>query len=162
MLKNIEASFENQEIEQFIKNHIPLFYKYLNKFDAYLNKNNENLSIYFVSEETMKKLNKQYRGIDKVTDVLSFRLEENINEEAFVDKNLLKHGIRRYLGEIILCPEYLAKKGREYGEEDINEFFIYMVLHSYLHLSGWEHDTEEKYIEFEKNTESLLKILCRR
>lgn len=104
------------------------------------------INIVFVDEKEMKELNKEYRNIDDVTDVLSF----NLDAEGF-------------LGEIYICPEDVKKNIKKYEEE-----IIRLIIHGILHLLGYEHDTklddissqkEEMFVKQEKILENIFRDL---
>ena len=77
----------------------------------------------------MKGLNKKYRKVDKVTDILSFESYE---------KNVL--------GELVFCPEFIEQQAKKHGLSFYEEF-SYLILHGILHLLGYDHETDEKEAE---------------
>lgn len=88
-------------------------------------------SLAFVDDKTIKKLNKIYRGKNKVTDVLSF--EEDFNN--FVDLS----SDRKYLGEIVICVPQTKKQAKEVKCSLSNEV-ARLVVHGLAHLSGYDHE----------------------
>lgn len=107
------------------------------------------ISVTLVSPEEIRNLNRDWRGVDRSTDVLSFPLEE---EEAFAG--------RYYpLGDVIVCPAVIDRQSKEFGTTYRQEFCL-MVIHSVLHLLGWDHmEDNEKKEMFEKQ-EKILRTLC--
>jgi len=104
------------------------------------------INIVFVDEKEMQRLNKEYRNVDDVTDVLSF----NLDAEGF-------------LGEIYICPKYVKKTVENYEEE-----IIRLIVHGILHLLGFEHKTklddiskqkEDMFVKQEEILENILKDL---
>ena len=104
------------------------------------------INVIFVDEKEIQRLNKQYRNIDDVTDVLSF----NLDTEGF-------------LGEIYICPKYVKKTVEKYEEE-----IIRLIVHGILHLLGFEHKTklddiskqkEDMFVKQEEILENILKDL---
>ena len=92
------------------------------------------LSIAMVSEEEMQLLNKQYRKKNAPTDVLSFSEYETVAElcaQAGKEKVV-------FLGEIILCPTYIANNAKEDGES-FEYALKYICSHGILHLLGFPH-----------------------
>ncbi len=77
------------------------------------------VAVEFVSEQRIRKLNRDFRGIDEPTDVLSF----GIDEDAAVPEP-------RELGDIVICPDHTA---------DVRE----AIVHGALHLTGMDHETDE-------------------
>ena len=92
------------------------------------------ISISLVSSEKIQELNKTYRNVDEATDVLSFPL---MGEEAVEVPELPVLA----LGDIVISPEDVK---RLHKNLDFNEAMILMTVHSFLHLLGYDHDTEEK------------------
>lgn len=98
-------------------------------------------NVIFVDEETIQKINKEYRNIDRVTDVISFALEEgeSINFE-----------FGRLLGDIYICVKRMKEQAKEYGHSELREMG-FLTVHGLLHLLGYDHMTkEEEKIMFDK------------
>ncbi len=91
------------------------------------------ISLSFVSPEEIRELNKEYRDTDEATDVLSFPL---LGEEPVEVPELPVLA----LGDIVICPEQTAKLHPELEPVDA---LCLMTAHSFLHLLGWDHDTQE-------------------
>ena len=85
-------------------------------------------SIIFIDDKKMHELNKQYRNIDRTTDVLSF---------AFEDNNKLCYNIR-HLGEIFVSIPKMQAQAKEYGHSETREL-AFLVVHGLLHLLGYDH-----------------------
>ena len=102
------------------------------------------VSINFVSDEEIQKLNREFRNIDKVTDVLSFpNLNKSTNEKlkkftkfSDFDTNLL------FLGDIVISKNVAKKQAREYGHS-LKREVCFLALHGFLHLLGFDHIKEE-------------------
>ncbi len=107
-----------------------------------------NLSINFVSEEKIKQLNKDFRNVDRVTDVLSFpNLNKNVDQtlkEFEQEKD--EDGIL-FLGDIVICKKVAYKQAKEYGHSKKREV-CFLALHGLLHLLGYDH--------IEKKDEELM------
>ena len=86
-------------------------------------------SIIFVSEAEIKKINKEYRNIDKITDVISFAFEDNA-------KNV--YNDIRILGDIYICIPRMISQAREYGHSEKREL-SFLTVHGLLHLLGYDH-----------------------
>ena len=120
-------------------------YSYLNKIiDKTLEMENvlsSNFAIVFIDDEKMHELNKNYRGIDRTTDVLSF---------AFEDNNKICYNIRQ-LGEIYVSIPKMQEQAKEYGHSEKREL-AFLVVHGLLHLLGYDHTLgiEEEKEMFEK------------
>lgn len=90
--------------------------------------------ITFVDEKKIRKINKEYRNIDKVTDVISFAFEDN---EDSINPNL------RVLGEIYICIPKMEEQAREYGHSEKREL-SFLTVHGLLHLLSYDHLTKEE------------------
>ena len=109
---------------------------------------NANFSIVFVDEAKIQDLNKKYRGIDKITDVISFAFEDN---EDIVYNNM------RFLGEIYICIPRMIMQAKEYEHSEIREL-AFLTCHGLLHLLGYDHQTkDEEEIMFSLQEELLEK-----
>ncbi len=97
------------------------------------------LNIAFLSDEEIRILNKQYRGIDSATDVLSFHYFEDFSELRDTD----------VAGEIILSESRILSQAEEHWHTPQKECEI-LVLHSILHIIGYDHETDEDYKEMWK------------
>ncbi len=105
-----------------------------------------NVDISFVNEEDIKKLNKEHRKIDKVTDVLSFPMLQLKPFEVFDRKKYFQHINPKtkhvFLGDIVLCRPIIEKNAEEYGHSYERELF-YMIVHGIMHLLGYDHEDED-------------------
>ena len=90
---------------------------------------NSIFSIIFVSNEEIHKINKEYRGIDRVTDVISFAFEDS--------KQFLPDGVR-ILGDIYVAIPRMEEQATEYGHSKKREL-SFLVCHGLLHLLGYDH-----------------------
>jgi len=95
--------------------------------------NNAIFSIIFVDEKTIQDINRDYRGIDRVTDVISF---------AFEDNGKLVYNDRRLLGEIYICIPRMKEQALEYGHSEKREL-SFLAVHGLLHLLGYDHMNEK-------------------
>ncbi|BAQ11411.1 metal-dependent hydrolase [Bacillus sp. OxB-1] len=109
------------------------------------------VSITFVTDSEIQKINAEYRGKDVPTDVISFALEEmSEGEVAIVGENL-----PTVLGDIIISVETAQNQAAEYGHE-FNRELGFLALHGFLHLLGYDHMTEEEEkVMFGKQKEIL-------
>lgn len=87
------------------------------------------VSIAFVTEDEIERLNRDYRGVDGPTDVLSFLYHE-----------------MPLSGEIIFAPEYIRKQAADYGVSFEREL-IMLIIHGVLHLLGYDHEEDEEKAE---------------
>lgn len=97
---------------------------------------NAYFGIIFVGEEEIKRINKEYRNIDKVTDVITFALED---QQDNIDMDM------RILGDIYICIPRMLSQAQEYGHSPKREL-SFLTTHGLLHLLGYDHmeKVEEK------------------
>ena len=95
------------------------------------------ISISTLSSGDMKEQNKMFRNIDSSTDVLSFPMWENNGK--FVPETDCPILL---LGDILLCPEVILENATE-NKREYSEELCLVLAHSFLHLFGWDHETEE-------------------
>ena len=91
-------------------------------------------TIIFVTKEEIHELNKQYRGVDRVTDVISFALED-VNDVSLSDI--------RVLGDIYICIDRMKEQALEYNHSETREL-SFLTVHGLLHLLGYDHQTKEE------------------
>lgn len=104
------------------------------------NINNSIFNIIIVDEDTIKKINKEYRGKDCVTDVISFALED---DNSFIKTQF------RVLGDIYICLNKAKSQSIEYDHSFFREL-SFLTIHGLLHLLGYDHmKIEEEKIMFE-------------
>lgn len=91
-------------------------------------------TIIFVTKEEIHELNKQYRGVDRVTDVISFALED-AHDVSLSDI--------RVLGDIYICIDRMKEQAVEYSHSETREL-SFLTVHGLLHLLGYDHQTKEE------------------
>ena len=116
---------------------------------------NASISVSFVGKAEIKQLNKQFRGVDKVTDVLSFPLFESGQipgpDELADDEELA-------LGDVVICEEVCEAQAKEYGHS-IEREILYLFTHSVFHLLGYDHETEEDKADMRAREEEVMSLL---
>ncbi|WP_027725034.1 rRNA maturation RNase YbeY [Tuberibacillus calidus] len=95
---------------------------------------NAELSLTFVDNPTIHKINLEYRGKDYPTDVISFALEEITEEEV----PIIGEDVPRVLGDIIVSVPKAVSQAEEYGHSFEREIG-FLVVHGFLHLLGYDH-----------------------
>lgn len=105
------------------------------------------ISLSFVDNNEIHKLNKLYRGIDRETDVLSFPL---MGDDEF-DIELEE----KALGDIVISMEKALEQSKEYNHSYEREV-AFLVCHSMFHLMGYDHDTEENTKIMRSKEEAVL------
>ena len=111
-----------------------------------LNLENVEFNIIFVDNEKIREINKQYRGIDRPTDVISFALEEGENPT-------FEFG--RVLGDIYISVDKIHSQAKDYGHSEKREM-AFLTIHGLLHILGYDHiKKEDEKIMFAKQEEIL-------
>ena len=103
-------------------------------------------NVIFVDNQTIRQINKEYRGIDKETDVISFALEDN--EEITFE-------FGRLLGDIYISVPKMQSQAKEYGHSETREM-AFLTIHGLLHLLGYDHMTKEDEEIMFKEQEMIL------
>ena len=115
-----------------------------------------------VSEEEIKRLNSENRGVDSVTDVLSFPNLDGIKGKVLKKKDFPfdydEDEKALFLGSVAICKERAKEQAEEYGHSEEREF-AYLFTHSLFHLLGYDHMTEEEKTEMREKEESVLSAL---
>ena len=118
------------------------------------------VSVTVVDDKEIQEINKTYRNIDKATDVLSFPMYEyekaadfdNLDDSAFNPESgeLL-------LGDIVISAEKVVAQAKEYGHSEEREF-AFLLVHSMLHLLGYDHMEEEERLVMESKQKEILEL----
>lgn len=119
------------------------------------------VALSFVDDETIHQLNKEYRNMDKPTDVLSFAMTERGDDELEIhygdmeveqveleglDGEDLEEGdpvLAEPLGDIIISVPRAVAQAEEYGHS-VEREIAFLFVHGFLHLIGYDHETEEE------------------
>lgn len=124
---------------------------YLNKVCKITGSKNVSFSVSFISEETMHALNKEYRGIDNSTDILSFAALDQKDDSDFIVVNEDKTN----LGDMLICPEVYKRNAVEFKVPESEELYR-LLTHGVLHLTGMDHKTNDASEPMLKLQESIL------
>ncbi|MDO5713568.1 MAG: rRNA maturation RNase YbeY [Tissierellia bacterium] len=89
------------------------------------------VSVSIVEPDEIREINHEFRGIDKITDVLSFPLEEELPDGTKV------------LGDIIINMDRVMEQAKEFGHSEQREL-SYLTVHSLLHLLGYDHEDQKE------------------
>ena len=110
------------------------------------------VGVVFADDAYIRDLNREYRGIDKATDVLSFALEEGeeLPVEGGPDEVLL--------GDIVISLETAARQADEFGHS-LERELAYLTVHGMLHLVGHDHMDEEEKTAMRRQEEHILGLL---
>jgi probable rRNA maturation factor len=110
------------------------------------------VSLVFTDSETVKQLNRDYRGVDETTDVLAFyMLPQKAVDDSFT---LPPDGVTR-LGEVIVSYPQAIEQAREQGHSTEKELAL-LVIHGILHLLGYDHEEPEGEAKMRAREKELL------
>lgn len=100
------------------------------------------LSVTFMSDDSIQKYNQQYRNIDRATDVISFAMED-IEHDVYdvIDWHVVDEP--RILGDILISIDRVQEQAKRYGHSFERELG-FLVVHGFLHLLGYDHQTPEE------------------
>lgn len=105
---------------------------------------NVEVSVSFVGDDEIRDLNREYRGVDKSTDVLSFPMDD----EFIIDN--------RILGDVIINTRRVMEQAEELGHSNEREL-SYLTVHSILHLLGYDHMEDEDKKEMREREKLAMK-----
>ena len=101
----------------------------------------KDIELLITSNDTIQEINKEHRGIDKATDVLSFPYEEMPMAP---------------LGSIVISQEYVEQKAKEFGHKEEDELTL-LFIHGLLHLLGYDHEVDSGEMR-QKETEIIKEL----
>ena len=108
------------------------------------------VSVTFVGPEEIRELNQQFRGVDSVTDVLSFPQYDSL--EVMPKKGTL------CLGDVVICSEQALLQADEFGHSPEREL-VYLFVHSIFHLLGYDHLVEEDKKAMREQEEKIMTLM---
>jgi probable rRNA maturation factor len=107
------------------------------------------VSVVFADDEYIRELNRQFRGKDCPTDVLSFALNEGDEPEIYDGPE------ETLLGDIVISLETAIRQAEDYGHS-LERELAYLTVHGILHLMGYDHETEETKARMRRQEEQIL------
>lgn len=110
------------------------------------------VNVVLTDSNNIKKINKEHRGIDEITDVLSFPMYEKSELENIKLEN------EDILGDMVVSVEKVQEQAKEYGHSFEREL-AYMIVHSFYHLLGYDHMNEADKKEMRQKEEFILEKL---
>lgn len=126
---------------------------------AFIEEKIENIKLYIniilTNPENIKNINKQYRNIDKETDVLSFPMFEKEEIEELRSKG---NDIEEALGDIFISLQRVKEQAQEYGHSFEREL-SYMLIHGFYHLMGYDHMNDNDKVQMREKEEGVLNKL---
>lgn len=114
------------------------------------------VSVLITDDDGIHELNREFRGIDRKTDVLSFPMLEYESEEK--PKEDMLPGEENILGDIVISLETAVSQAEEYGHSVLREI-SFLTVHSMLHLFGYDHETDKDRQKMRDREEYFLNKL---
>lgn len=108
------------------------------------------MSCILVDDDEIHRINKEYRNIDRSTDVISFALEDN--EQFYVE------GMPRSIGDIFISVDHAIMQAKEY-DHSLKREMCFLFTHGLLHLLGYDHMNEEDEKKMFALQKEILNIL---
>ena len=142
---------ENKDYEKIIDKVLSKCFEEENLLDSKLY-----ITVTLTNPENIRKINKEYRNIDRATDVLSFPMFEKDELEEKIEKKEFKY--EDVLGDLIISVEKVREQAIEYGHSFEREL-SYMLVHGFYHLMGYDHIKEEDKRKMRPKEEKILNDL---
>ncbi len=121
-------------------------------FDTLKVSKDYDLSVSFINDTTIKTMNRDYRNIDKATDVISFAMLDSLDEVNHDESGL-------DLGDIFISVETAAKQAKNLNQS-LNREILFLFIHGLLHLLGYDHQNlEEEAAMFSLQEEIIDEII---
>lgn len=147
---NIDFVFDN-EVENFENNYEQDFTAIIEQALKTLGiEDDVEVSCVLVDDERIHEINREYRHIDRSTDVISFAMEDN--DQFYVE------GMPRTLGDIFISVDHAKKQAEEYGHS-LRREMCFLFTHGILHLLGYDHMTDEQEKEMVGLQDQILGAL---
>ena len=147
---NIDFVFDN-EVDNFENNYEQDFTAIIEQALKTLEiEDDVEVSCVLVDDERIHEINREYRHIDRSTDVISFAMEDN--DQFYVE------GMPRTLGDIFISVDHAKKQAEEYGHS-LRREMCFLFTHGILHLLGYDHMTDEQEKEMFDLQDEILSAL---
>ena len=103
------------------------------------------MSVLFVDNDKIQEINREFRFKDQPTDVISFALEDEVENDLMLDMSSFDGIMPRNIGDIVISVEKATEQANEYGHT-LDRELGFLALHGFLHLNGYDHmePNEEK------------------
>ena len=129
-------------------------------FEALGQKDKLKAEVVFVSASEIQDLNKTTRGVDRVTDVLSYPTLTNVRGKVLKAKNYKNECEKNtlFIGSIVLCEDKIKAQAKELGHSEARER-TYLIVHGLMHLFGYDHETDKDKKQMRKMEKKALMLL---
>jgi probable rRNA maturation factor len=120
---------------------------------------NFEVSVTIVDDKKIQEINREYRFIDKATDVISFAIEDNDEEDfaVFFDSEFMEEEVQipRLLGDLFISIDKAEDQAEAFGHS-LERELGFLTVHGFLHLNGYDHQTEAEEKEMFSLQEEIL------
>lgn len=99
---------------------------------------NTEMSVTLMDNDHIHEINKKYRGIDKPTDVISFAMEEDGDEDDIILPSDMEFEMPKNLGDLMISMEKVTEQANYLGHSEDRELG-FLTVHGFLHLNGYDH-----------------------
>ena len=114
------------------------------------------VGITLVDDERIHEINREYRNVDRPTDVISFALDDDLEDSD--EPELIDGPEEHLLGDIIISVETANRQGEEFGH-GLEREIVYLAVHGLLHLLGYDHMVEEDKVIMRAKEEEALRAI---
>lgn len=157
---SLELAWSNEQDKMEIDEHlIDLLNKVLQIAAEAEGISEGEVALTFVDDEAIHELNRDYRGIDRPTDVLSFAMNESMDDELEIVYELEEDeevdGLTDVLGDIIISVDRAKLQSEDYGHS-LEREIGFLFVHGFLHLIGYDHQDAESEAEMMGKQEAAL------
>lgn len=136
-------------ITKYSKKRIPLSSKEIEYIASRVySKGTYSFALVVAGEQRMQSLNRKYRRKNKVTDILSFPVNQKV--EGVQD-----------LGDIIVCPTYIESKYKKYSQT-LKQHYTILLIHGLFHLLGEDHGSDKQYVKMLKKELAVYKLVAQK
>jgi probable rRNA maturation factor len=154
----VKIIIQNQQDKVDVDQHISKIIEesIVNTIKIFLEEENFEISVLIVDNNFIKELNKNYRNVNKETDVLSFPIFEFKNGKLLEDIVIMEDEIP--LGDIVISIEKAAQQAEEFGHS-LEREVAYLTVHSVLHLLGFDHVGDDDRKVMREYEEQILQSM---
>lgn len=143
----MDLAIYDQTEQKVPEKHLDLVKDVLDFAGKYLSlPDNTEMSVTFVNNDEIQRYNREYRGLDKPTDVISFAIEEGGDDLPIIFDDEMAEDIAKNIGDIIVSIDKVSEQA-VYLEHSYERELGFLVVHGFLHLNGYDHmrsDSDEK------------------
>lgn len=112
------------------------------------------MSVTIVDNNEIQKINKEYRNKDYATDVISFAMNDVVEDDPLVDLDE-EFSFNNLLGDLFISIDKVKQQAKDYEHSEKREL-AFLVVHGFLHLNGYDHHTSESEQEMFQLQENIL------